>query len=44
MISSIYSFEVINVVIPESKIYLWIPASTAAADAAAVNPSGIKIL
>ena len=39
MISSIYSFEVINVAIPESEICLWIPAT-----AAAVNPNSIKTL
>ena len=39
MISSIYSFEVINVDIPESEICLWIPAT-----AAAVNPNSIKTL
>ena len=38
MISSISSLEIINVVIPDPKIFFWIAAS--AADA--VNPNGIK--
>ena len=42
MISFISSLEIINVVIPDSNIFLWIPASVA--DAAAVNPNGIKTL
>ena len=42
--SSISSFDIINVVIlvPDRKILLSIPASEA--DAAAVNPNGIKAL
>ena len=40
--SSISSFDILSVVIPDPKIILWIPAS--AADAAAVNPNGIKAL
>ena len=42
--SSISSFEIINVVklLPDPKILLSIPAS--AANAAAVNPNGIKTL
>ena len=42
MISSIFSFEIINVVIPDAKIFSKILASTAAAAAAAANPNGIK--
>ena len=38
--SSISSFDIISAVAPEPKIFLYIPAS--AADAAAVNPNGIK--
>ena len=40
--SSISSFDIISVVVPDPQIYLHIPAS--AADAAAVNPNGIKTL
>ena len=40
--SSIPSFNVISIVVPDSKIFLCIPASSA--DAAAVNSSGIKRL
>ena len=40
--SSISSFDIISVVVPDPQIYLQIPAS--AADAAAVNPNGIKTL
>ena len=40
MSSSIYSFEFINVVVPDPKIVLGIPAS--AAYAAVVNLNGIK--
>ena len=41
--SSISSFNIINVVVcPDPNIFLCIPAS--AADAAAVNPKGIKTL
>ena len=41
--SSISLFDIISVVIfPDGKIFLCIPAS--AADAAAVNPKGIKTL
>ena len=40
--SSISSSDIISVVVPESKILFCIPAS--AADAAAVNPDGIKTL
>ena len=42
MISFIFSFEIINVVIPEPKRFFWITASVA--HAAAVNPNGIKTL
>ena len=38
----IFSFEIIKVVVPDPNIFLCIPAS--AADAAAVNPKGIKAL
>ena len=40
--SSISSFDIISVVVPNPKIFLCIPAS--AADTAAVNPNGIKAL
>ena len=40
MISSISSFEIINLVVPDSNIFLWIAASVA--DDAVVNPNGIK--
>ena len=40
IMSSISSFDIISVVVPESKIFLCIPASAAAAAAAAVNPNG----
>ena len=40
--SFISSFDIISVVVPDPKMLLCIPASTA--DAAAVNPKGIKIL
>ena len=40
--SSISSFDIISVVVPEPQIFLCIPGS--AADAAAVNPNGIKTL
>ena len=36
----IYSLEIINFVLPDPNIYLWIAASDA--DAVAVNPNGIK--
>ena len=39
---SVSSLDIISVVVPESNIFLCIPAS--AADAAAVNPNGIKTL
>ena len=39
---SISAFDIISVVIPDPKFFLCIPAS--AADAASVNPSGIKTL
>ena len=42
MISFISSLEIINVVLPESDVFLWIAASVA--DAAVVNPNGIKTL
>ena len=42
MISFISSFEIINAVIPDSNIFLWITASVA--DAAAVNPNSLKTL
>ena len=38
--SSVSSFDIINVVVPEHKIFLCISAS--AADAATLNPNGIK--
>ena len=40
--SSISSFDIISVVLPDPNSFLCIPASTA--DAAAVNPNGIKKL
>ena len=39
MTSSIYSFKIINVVIPDPKTFFWIAASIAYV---AVNPNGIK--
>ena len=40
--TSISSFEIINIVVPDPKI--WLASSIAAAvDAAAVNPIGIKV-
>ena len=42
IISFIYSFEIINVFVLDPNISLWIAASVA--DAAAVNPDGIKTL
>ena len=42
IMSSISSFDIVSVVVPEPKIFLGIPAS--AADAAAVNPNGIETL
>ena len=39
---SVSSLDIISVVVPKSNIFLCIPAS--AADAAAVNPNGIKTL
>ena len=42
MISFISSFEMINVVVVDSNILLWIAASVAVA--AAANPNGIKML
>ena len=41
-ISFISSFEIINLIVPDPSIFSWITAS--AADAAAVNPNGIKTL
>ena len=38
--SSISSFEIISVAVPEPSIFLCIPVS--AVDAVAVNPNGIK--
>ena len=38
--SSILSFDIISIVVPEPKIFLCIPVS--AADADAINPNGIK--
>ena len=40
--SSISSFDIISVAVPDPQIYLCIPSS--AADAAAVNPNGTKTL
>ena len=40
--SSISSFDITSVVVPDPKIFLCIPAS--AADAVAANPNGIKRL
>ena len=40
--SSISLFDIISVVVPEPKIFWCIPAS--AADAASVNPNGVKTL
>ena len=42
MIPSIFSLEIIYVVIPDPKSFFWLAASVA--DAAAVNPNGIKTL
>ena len=42
MISFIYPFEIINVVIPDPNIFKWIAASVASA--AALSPNGIKTL
>ena len=42
MISSISSFEIINVVVPDPNIILWITQSVV--DVAAVNSNGIKTL
>ena len=42
MISWISSCEIINVIILDPDIYLWIAATVA--DTAAVNPSSIKML
>ena len=42
MILFISLFEIINVVLPDPNIFSWIAASVA--DAAAVNPNGIKTL
>ena len=42
MISSISSLQIINVVVPDPIIFLWITASVP--DAAPVNPNGIKTL
>ena len=42
MLSFIYSLEIINFVVPDPKISLWMAASVA--DAAAVNSNGIKAL
>ena len=42
IISSTSSFEIIDVAIPDPKTYLCTPASTA--DAATINPNGIKTL
>ena len=36
------SFDIISVVVPDPKIFLCVPTSTA--DAAAADPSGIKTL
>ena len=45
VISSIYSFEIINAVAPDPKSFFWIAVGvTAAAAAAAVNTNGIKTL
>ena len=40
--SSISSYDIVSAVVPDPKIFLWIPAS--ATDAAAVNPNGIETL
>ena len=42
IISFISSLEIINVVLPDPNIFLWIAVYVA--DAAAVNPNGIKML
>ena len=42
IISSIPSFDIISVAVPDYKIFLCYPAS--AADAVVVNPNGIKTL
>ena len=38
----ISSLEIVNVVLPDPNIFLWIAASVS--DATAVNPNGIKVL
>ena len=43
MISSVCSFEIINVLTPDPNIFWWIAASVAA-DAASVNHNGIERL
>ena len=40
MISFIFPFEIINVVVPDPNIFLWLPASVA--DAAAINLNAIN--
>ena len=42
IIPFISSIKIINAVVPDPNIFLWI--ATSAADAAAVNPNGIKTL
>ena len=42
MVSSISSFTIINVIVPEPIIILWVPSS--ASYAAVVNPNGMKTL
>ena len=41
MISFISSLEIINVVVPDPNIFLWIDGSVADAAAGTVNPNGI---
>ena len=43
MISFISGFEIVNVVIPDPKTFIWVAASVADADAT-VNSNGTKIL
>ena len=42
MISFIFSFKIINVVVPDPNFFLWLAASVV--DAATVSPNGIKTL
>ena len=42
MVSSVSSLEIINVVLPDPNIFLWIAGPVA--DATAVNPNSVKML